>query len=267
MAKNRYYAIAHGQSPTTGEVVHNIILDEPWPTASTYVVGVEGAVYKGFPTIETAEAWLADSKKSKKSGKPFISKAPGMKPSIRKFAESKIMTSEETLETACIDMTPDNLYCYVDGSFNERIHNYSFGLICVKNQEIVYSKSGCGQNKEAVSMRQIAGELLGAIHALRYAKSKSESQVIILHDYVGVANHATGKWKRTNPFSVTYYDWMQSFFKANPHIKVHFQKVDAHSGNYFNELADVLAKKAVDMVPDKAFETIAVALGLIPKRD
>lgn len=37
-------------------------------------------------------------------------------------------------------------------------------------------------------------------------------------------------------------------FKENPEIKVAFSKVEAHTGNDFNEIADGLAKLAVGFV-------------------
>jgi len=157
----------------------------------------------------------------------------------------------------------DILCCYVDGSFNDSIPNYSFGVVCVLNGSIVFSSGGTGTNAEAISMRQIAGELLGAMKALVYAKKNDCRHVRIYHDYIGVDKHALGTWKRTNPFSVTYYNWMQDIFRNHPEMKVSFHKVAAHTGNLYNELADVLAKNAIDMKPEPQYERAAMALGLI----
>lgn len=42
-------------------------------------------------------------------------------------------------------------------------------------------------------------------------------------------------------------------FKENPEIKVAFSKVEAHTGNDFNEIADGLAKLAVGLNPNPIF--------------
>ena len=165
------------------------------------------------------------------------------------------------------DCPPDTLCCYVDGSFNDRIPNYSYGIICILNDAIIHSAGGIGKNTEAISMRQIAGELLGAMQALVYARRNGYARVVVFHDYKGVSLHADGTWKRTNPFSVTYYDWMQAFFRNNPDMSVDFRKVGAHSGNQYNELADVLAKAAVGMTPDPEYLKLAQSLGLITGTD
>lgn len=155
------------------------------------------------------------------------------------------------------------LCCYVDGSFNDKISNYGYGLLCVYNGAIVHYAGGIGKNEAATSMRQIAGELLGAMHGLQFARRNGYSNVVIFHDYVGVAYHATGFWKRKQAFSVLYYDWMQNFFKENPSIKVDFQKVEAHTGHLYNELADVLAKRAIGLSPDAPWLKKAMEAGII----
>lgn len=226
-SKKKHYAVKSGRDPLTEAPVHDRVLDS-WAEAYPLVHGAPGAVYAGFATMAEAEAWLADRQD-----------VP--------------------------DGYADTLCCYVDGSFNDSIPNYSYGMVCLFNGEIVHASGGIGKNAEAVSMRQIAGELLGAMRALAFARRQGYKKAIILHDYKGVSMHADGTWKRTNPFSIQYYDWMQAFFRDNPGISVQFRKVDAHAGNRFNELADVLAKMAVGMTPDPAYLKMAQDLGLFSK--
>lgn len=215
MAKNKFYAIKKGVHPKTKEPVRNIIL-QSWEEAKEYVLGVKGSEYKSFSSKEDAEAYLGIGK------------------------------TEQAFD-------PDALYCYVDGSYNAQIPNYGYGLVCVKKGEIVHVDKGTGNNPDAVEMHQIGGELLGAIKALLFAKAQGHPKVVIFHDYIGVATHATGEWKRTNEFSKTYFEWMQKFFKENPNISVSFSKVQAHAGNDFNEIADGLAKLAVGLKPNPIF--------------
>lgn len=226
MAKNKFYAIKLGFDKEKNQAVENVILSS-WAEASKLVVGINVKVhgvapqYKGFPTKEEAEAFI-------NADEPFIHKGDNTYPK-------------------------DCLHCYVDGSFNKEIPNYGYGLVCVMNNTILNFSKGMGNNKKAISMQQIGGELLGAMHSLLYAKKNGYKKVVIFFDYKGVAYHATGYWERDNAFSEEYYQWMQKFFKANPDIEVIFCKVDAHTGDDFNELADGFAKLSVDITPDKKF--------------
>ncbi|WCF11616.1 ribonuclease H family protein (plasmid) [Paenibacillus thiaminolyticus] len=217
--KQKFYAIKKGKDPITQASVSGIILTD-WNEAKLYVTGVPGAEYKSFISEDQAQAFL-------------------------QIEKGTVISS--------FKMQPDILYAYVDGSFNEAIPNYSFGLCCVQNEKVIHIDKGLGKKPDAVEMRQIGGELLGAINSLLYAKSKNFKQVVILHDYIGVANHATGTWKRSNDLSKSYHDWMQNFFNTNPNIKVNFIKVDAHTGDDYNEIADGLAKIAVGIKPNSIF--------------
>lgn len=219
MAKKKFYAIRKSVDSTGVIVAENLIL-ETWSETELLVKGKK-ADYKSFKTREEAEAFLQE-------GDPLMHKSSNLYPS-------------------------DALHCYVDGSYNGNIPNYSFGLVGVDNGKVVHHDFGQGNNPEAIEMQQIGGELLGAIKALLFAKKEGYKEVVIFHDYKGVCYHATGYWKRDSAFSQTYYNWMQSFFEKNRDIKVHFCKVDAHTGDDFNEIADGLAKKGVGLEPNKIF--------------
>ena len=253
--RKEFYAVRHGRDPASGETVRNRILTS-WEETSALVHGAPGARYAGFATEAEAREWLVGAEGAMTSHPMDDKLAKGRRiakvPDIRKKAKPVEAMSHPA----------DVLCCYVDGSFNERLPNYGFGLVCVRDGEIVHTASGAGRNGEAISMRQIAGELLGAMQALLFAQRAGYAKVVILHDYLGVANHATGAWKRTNPFSVTYHKWMQDFFAAYPSLSVSFEKVPAHSGMLYNELADVLAKRSVGMEPEARWLAKAEMLGL-----
>lgn len=227
--KKNYYAIKYGIDPNTNEPVKDLIF-KTWKETEPYVKGVKGAQYSGFYTLPEAEEYL------------------GSKDPLMHIKDGKL--------------PQDALHCYVDGSYNAKLPNYGFGLVCVKNNKVVYVNKGAGKNNDAISMQQIAGELLGAMIALIYAKKNGYKKVAIIHDYKGVAYHATGFWKRDNKFSEDYYNWMQDFFKKYPEIEVTFCKVDAHTGEDFNEMADGLAKLSVELTPEKRFYTYCEKYGI-----
>ncbi|PLS19169.1 ribonuclease HI [Bacillus sp. M6-12] len=235
MAKKNFYAIKKGFNTQTNEVVENLILTS-WAEASPLVQGINDKKhgvtpeYKGFVTKEEAEEFLG-------ADEPFLRKSEGTYPQ-------------------------DCLHVYVDGSYSKDIFNYSFGLVCVQDNKVIHTDRGVGKNQEAISMQQIGGELLGSMTAMLFAKKHGFKKLVLFFDYKGVALHATGYWKRDNKFSEDYYQWMQKFFGANPDIEIIFCKVDAHTGDDFNELADGYAKLALGITPDNKFYKFAEKYGV-----
>ena len=59
MAKYNIYAVAYGVNPQSKEPVFNLKF-RTWEDCKPFVVGVEGAKYKGFLTNTEADAWLAE---------------------------------------------------------------------------------------------------------------------------------------------------------------------------------------------------------------
>ena len=51
---------------------------------------------------------------------------------------------------------------------------------------------------------------------------------------------ATKRWKRNNALTQQYAAFYDSIKNR---VRVHFHKVAAHTGDIYNEMADVLAKK------------------------
>ena len=71
---------------------------------------------------------------------------------------------------------------------------------------------------------------------------KSIVKKIYLHyDYTGIENWAVGNWKTNNIATKSYKEFIDSVSDV---IKIEFIKVDAHTGDYYNEMADTLAKNA-----------------------
>ena len=66
--------------------------------------------------------------------------------------------------------------------------------------------------------------------------------VVIHYDYEGIEKWATGVWSAKNPHTKKYAAFMK---RMQEKIEVIFQKVKAHSGDFYNERVDKLAKKAL----------------------
>ena len=211
MAK-KGYAIKEGFNFSTNEKVENLIVDT-WAECQKYIKGVKGAKYKSFEDINEA--------------RKFLSQGDGM---LKKGIDSYPM---------------DCLHIYVDGSYNISTEKYSYALVAVKENIIQYIENGKSKDNSSKSIRQIAGELEATIKGVEYALRQKENKVVIFHDYAGIAHHATGFWERKEQSSIEYHNKMKSLM--NNGIEVIFVKVDSHTGDLYNEIADEKCKEALNI--------------------
>ena len=134
------------------------------------------------------------------------------------------------------------MLAYVDGSFDVAIEKYAFGCVILTPDGEIIRESGNGDNPEALAIRNVAGEMLGAMTAVRWAIKNGYDAIELRYDYEGIEKWATGAWKAKNALTQKYAEYMQ---RQKRYIKISFQKVKAHSGDYYNEEADKLAKEAL----------------------
>ena len=146
------------------------------------------------------------------------------------------------------EITSDFMIAYVDGSYNPNSERFGSGLVVLDhNKHIQYSEAFAGARSEAVSMRNVAGEVQAALLAMIYAETHKFNKLIINYDYEGIANWCNGSWQANNMMT-KYYQEAYNYYKKN--IKIYFNKIDAHTGEVFNELADQLAKYSVGLTDE-----------------
>ena len=202
MAEKKFYAVRKGKKPG---------IYSTWDKCKKQVDGFSGAEYKGFGTLIEAETFLYNTEKQTKS--------------IR------------------INENEDNeIIVYVDGSYNIKTHEYGFGCVIIEEQKVIKEMYGKGADENYASMRNVAGEILGSICAMEFAKNNGYKQICIYFDYEGIEKWANGMWKANKPGTQEYQRKVKEYRQD---LKIAFVKVLAHSGDFYNERADVLAKKAV----------------------
>lgn len=130
---------------------------------------------------------------------------------------------------------------YTDGSYNNITKRYGAGIVVCKGKIIIdkLSYSGIKYN----SARHIAGEILASVKAIAYCKEKGYNNIIIKHDYLGVGYWADSKWKTKQELTVKYKLFVADY--RNKGMTIVFKHVKGHSNNKMNDLADIMAKKAV----------------------
>lgn len=153
---------------------------------------------------------------------------------------------------------------YVDGSFSEAVGRYAYGCILFaleEQDEARYELSGFGTDPEVIKIRNIAGEMLASMQSVLWAIKGGYQSIEIRYDYAGIEMWAERKWKAKNEFTEKYAVAMNRWREK---IAIHFQKVEAHSGDHWNDAADKLAKAAL-MYEDEpaASEKTAVVAGHI----
>lgn len=135
------------------------------------------------------------------------------------------------------------MVCYVDGSWRPTYPTKVGSAVIIvdgdKTEELFFSK----EDLELSKQRNVGGELRASMVAIKTAIDRGYDKVQIHYDYEGIEKWCIGTWRTKNKYTKAYKDYCREMMK---YIKIEFVKVDAHSGNYYNELADYFAKKSLE---------------------
>lgn len=130
---------------------------------------------------------------------------------------------------------------YVDGSYNKEDGRFSYGIVMFSSGRELHIKKAFS-HKELSEMRNVAGEIMGAAQAMKMARESGIKKLVIYHDYTGIADWCTGKWKAKKTWTKKY----KAFYdEVSRDVEISFVKVEGHSGDKYNDLADKLAKEAL----------------------
>ena len=110
------------------------------------------AEYKGFATEEEANAYLG----------------------VKQEIAGNYNTDE---------ITDNKLLAYVDGSFDETLGKYAFGCIIITPNGETIKEFGNGDNPESLAIRNVAGEMLGAMYAVKWAVKNGYDNIELHYDY------------------------------------------------------------------------------------
>lgn len=174
-----------------------------WDECRAQVDGFSGAQYKSFTKREDAESFLLPAE-------------------VKKMPDSGVVA-------------------YVDGSFNVKTSEFSFGAVIFSDgEELCFSEKF--SDPSLASMRNVAGEIKGSEFVLKYCAEHKIPAVEIYYDYEGIAAWAEGRWKTNKTGTIAY---KKLFDEISREVAVKFVKVKGHSGDKYNDMVDRLAKDAL----------------------
>lgn len=162
MAK-KFYAVKNGRT---------IGIFKTWDECKRQVTGFAGARYKGFETLEEAEAFL--------SGAGSAGNEP----------------------------REDAVTAYVDGSYNIGTKVFSYGAVIFDGD--METMSEAFDDPELAAMRNVAGELKGSMAAMRYCVERGIEKLDLYYDYAGIEKWCTGEWKTNKRGTIEYKAYYDS---------------------------------------------------------
>lgn len=208
-----FYAVRKGKIPG---------IYKTWPECQKNTNGFSGAEFHKFKTLEEAKKYMNDT--------------------------VSLIQSENHFKN---DGTDELRYplAFVDGSYNPKTKVYGYGGVIqwfdLNNKLCDYNISGFDDNKELSNMRNITGELMGAITAIKYAIKLNLKEINIYYDYIGIEKWGNGLWNSNKTYVQEYKKFISD---SRKNININFIKVSAHTGVELNEKVDKLAKKAVGIL-------------------
>ncbi|MBQ6160039.1 MAG: type II toxin-antitoxin system RnlA family toxin [Oscillospiraceae bacterium] len=190
---------------------HKTGVFDNWTDAQAAISGFSNADYKKFRSFDEANAYLCG----------------------RDIWKEKV---EE-------DNSKGLLVAFTDGSYEQTLNRYSYGVVFILPSGEEKCICGYGSNKEYIESNNIIGELFGVINAFDWAISNGYEKIKIYHDYAGLSKWISGEWDAKAKVSQMYVRLFKAKFDG--FLQVEFEKVPGHTNVCYNEKADQLAKTAL----------------------
>ena len=158
------------------------IIVETWDEAKKIISENKGVKYKSFTTKEECEAFLNDT--------IYVFEVDGDK-------------------------------AYIDGSYNDKTKEYSFGGVIVVGGKEYHFKRKFAPD-EYSDLRNVAGEIRGAGFIINYAINLGIKRLHLFYDYLGIEKWYDGSWKANSSVAIKYQEFAVD---AKKKIEVVFHKV------------------------------------------
>lgn len=213
VSKKKFYAVKVGRVPG---------IYGTWDECKMQVEGYPNSEYKGFARLSEAESFVG----------PEVLESMKLTSDIYAYEEKASATLEDGYAVKA----------YVDGSYDVATGNYASGaVILVDGKTVELNK--LYTDEAGSKLRNVAGEIKGAELAIEYCKKQGIDSVVIYHDYLGVGKWADDEWKANLDMTKAYKSYIR---ECRKNMRINFVKVKGHSGDKYNDMADALAKAALN---------------------
>ncbi|CEN92817.1 ribonuclease H1 domain-containing protein [Paraclostridium sordellii] len=235
---NKYYAVKVGKKPG---------IYKTWDECKEQVNKFPGAIYKSFKTLEEAEKFSGvktsfnenkNNKLNNSAKKADIKKEGDLKP-IRSSANVKYFEKYIEPETIKDDF---DFIAFVDGSYDRVSKTFGSGIAVLDLENDTIEEFKVAGN-DKWDQWNIAGEIEASKFAIKLGYEKELKKICIYHDLKNIALWASGSWQAKNEYTQDYVRYVE---KYSENMKITFIKVKGHSCNKYNDIADRLAREAIE---------------------
>ena len=213
VAKKKFYAVKVGRVPG---------IYGTWDECKLQVDGYPNSEYKGFARLSEAESFVGTE----------VLESMKLNPDVYAHEEKPFKPLEDGYAVKA----------YVDGSYDVATGNYASGAVILLDGKTV-ELSKLYTDDAGGKLRNVAGEIKGAELAIEYCKKQGIDSVVIYHDYLGVGKWADDEWKANLDMTKAYKSYIR---ECRKNMRINFVKVKGHSGDKYNDMADALAKAALN---------------------
>ncbi|CEO32514.1 ribonuclease H1 domain-containing protein [Paraclostridium sordellii] len=235
---NKYYAVKVGKKPG---------IYKTWDECKEQVNKFPGAIYKSFKTLEEAEKFSGvktsfnenkNNKLNNSAKKADIKKEGDLKP-IRSSANVKYFEKYIEPETIKDDF---DFIAFVDGSYDRISKTFGSGIAVLDLENDTIEEFKVAGN-DKWDQWNIVGEIEASKFAIKLGYEKELKKICIYHDLKNIALWASGSWQAKNEYTQDYVRYVE---KYSENMKITFIKVKGHSCNKYNDIADRLAREAIE---------------------
>lgn len=233
----KFYAVKIGKKPGVYTT---------WDECKEQVNKFSGSIYKSFKTLEEAEKFAgikleSISKKSNIKVKAKLNLTTSDKELKPIKSKANVAYFENYIEPDDIKSDFD-IIAFVDGSYDRVSKTFGSGIAVIDfEKNLVKEYKVAGHDKW--DQWNIVGEIEASKYAIKLAYDKGLNKICIYHDLKNIALWAAGTWQAKNEYTQSYVRFVEEYSKD---IEITFIKVKGHSCNKYNDIADRLAREAIE---------------------
>ena len=160
---------------------------------------------------------------------------------------NKINLYNEKIKNMIQNLDDCSSIAFTDGSYSNKSRKGGYGVILLTNKSEFHFLKSFNSSKyshsEILKLHSVGLECEAVKRAIQEAINLNKQNISIFYDYEGIEKWINHEWNLSSNYANDYYD---SIIKFSKQISISFNKIKSHSGIYYNDLVDRLAKSALN---------------------